>query len=105
MTINWSHVSTSGANQDLSVTYAFNAVSPAAPTADVYVAFDLSSSHSTLAPGESAVFAWQLQGPNPATDVYDQTKDYSFSASTTTLTHWDHVTLYQGGTLVWGTPP
>jgi len=105
MTIQWSHVSTSSADQPLSVTSAFNALSPSAPTADAYVAFDFSSSHSTLAPGEAAVFSWQMQGPNPATDVYDQTKDYSFSPSMSALTPWAHVTLYQSGALAWGSPP
>jgi hypothetical protein len=105
MTIQWSHVSTSSADQPLSVTSAFNALSPSAPTADAYVAFDLSSGHSTLAPGEAAVFSWQMQGPNPATDVYDQTKDYSFSPSMSALTPWAHVTLYQSGALAWGNPP
>jgi len=105
MTIQWSHVSTSSADQPLSVTSAFNSYSPSTSTADAYVAFDLSSGHSTLAPGEAAVFSWQMQGPNPATDVYDQTKDYSFSASMSALTPWSHVTLYQSGALAWGTPP
>jgi Cellulose binding domain len=105
MTIQWSHVSTSGANADLTVTYTFNPLQPATTTADTYVAFDFSSSHSELAPGESAVFSWQVQGPDPAQDVYNQTSDYSFNASMTSLAPWTHVTLFQGGSIAWGAVP
>jgi mannan endo-1,4-beta-mannosidase len=105
MTIQWSHVSTSGADTDLTVTYAFNPLSPSATGADTYIAFDFSSSHSSLAPGEAAVFSWQVQGPDPAHDIYNQTSDYSFNASMTSLAAWTHVTLYQSGSLAWGAPP
>jgi hypothetical protein len=105
MTINWSHVSTSGANADLTVTSTVNALQSPVTNADTYVAFDFSSSHSMLAPGESAVFSWQMQGPDPATDIYAQTSDYSFNASLTSLTAWANVPLFQGGTVVWGTAP
>jgi hypothetical protein len=105
MTINWSHVSTSGANTDLTVTYTFNPVQPSATGADTYIAFDFSSSHSVLASGESAVFSWQMQGPDPAKDIYDQTSDYSFNASLTSLAPWTHVTLDQNGSLAWGARP
>jgi hypothetical protein len=105
MTINWSHVSTSGANTDLGVTYSVVAMQSPAPSADTYIAFDLSSSHSMLAPGESAVFSWQLQGPNPAADIYDQSSDYSFNGAMTALTSWPHVPLFESGSVVWGAPP
>lgn len=105
MTINWGHVSTTGADADLAVTSTFNPYSPATATADTYVAFDFSSSHSMLAPGEAAVFSWQMQGPNPATDIYNQTTDYSFNASLTSLASWSNVPLFQSGTLLWGAAP
>jgi len=34
-----------------------------------------------------------------------QSDDYSFGPARTTYGDWDKVTVYQGGTLVWGTPP
>jgi hypothetical protein len=105
MTIQWSHVSTSGANADLTVTYTFNPLQPSATTADTYIAFDFSSGHPDLAPGESAVFSWQVQGPDPAQDVYNQTSDYSFNASMTSLAPWTHVTLFQSGSIAWGAVP
>jgi hypothetical protein len=51
------------------------------------------------------VFSWQMQGPNPAQDVYTQTNDYSFDSSKTTLTSWTHVVLLRNGSVIWGTPP
>jgi hypothetical protein len=105
MTINWSHISTSGPDVDLSVTSAFGSLVPAATGADSYVEFGFSSSHPALATGESAVFAWQMQGPDPSKDVYTQTNDYSFDSSKTTPTSWDHVVILQNGTVIWGTVP
>jgi hypothetical protein len=105
MTINWSHVSTSGADAPLTVTWTVVPLQPPSTNADTYVAFDFTSSHSMLAPGESAVFSWQLQGPDPSKDVYTQANDYSFNANMTALAPWSHVILAQGGTVVWGSPP
>ncbi len=106
MTINWSHISTTGANADVSVSSSFGTVVPAATNADSYVEFTFSSgSHPALGMGESAVFAWQMQGPDPAHDMYTQTNDYSFDATKTSLASWDHVVLLQGGTVLWGTVP
>jgi len=105
MTINWSHVTTSGANADLTVTSAFALVVPAVNDADTYIEFGFSSDHSLLGPGESVVFSWQMQGPDPAKDLYTQTNDYSFDDSKKTLTAWSHIVLFQNGSVVWGTPP
>jgi Cellulose binding domain len=105
MTINWSHVATSGANADVTVTSSFAPVVPAAMDADTYIEFGFSGGHSLLGPGESVMFAWQMQGPDPAKDVYTQSNDYSFDGSKKTLTAWSHIVLLQSGAIVWGTPP
>jgi|HubBroStandDraft_2_1064218.scaffolds.fasta_scaffold76922_2 hypothetical protein len=105
MTINWSHVATSGANADTTVTSTFAPVVPAVKGADTYIEFGFSSGHSLLGPGESIMFAWQMQGPDPAKDLYIQSNDYSFDDSKKTLTAWSHVVLLQNGSVVWGTPP
>jgi hypothetical protein len=105
MTINWSHISTSAADADSTVTYTFAPLVPPAPEADTYIEFSFSSSHALLGAGESIVFSWQLQGPDPAKDTYTQTNDYSFDASKNTLTSWDHVVLLQNGSVAWGTEP
>ena len=46
-----------------------------------------------------------MNGPNQATDIYTQTNDYSFDASKTSVTTWDHVVLLQNSTVLWGTVP
>jgi hypothetical protein len=106
ITLNWSHVTTSGANASLNVGATTAALVPAKTGADTYVEFSFSSSsHSMLAPGESADFSWRMNGPNQATDIYTQTNDYSFDASKSSPTTWDHIAIYQGTTVLWGTLP
>ena len=106
MHINWSHISTSGADiNDLTVTSAFTPVMPTRPGADTYIEFGFSSGHAMLGPGESAVFSWQMQGPDPAKNLYTQTNDYSFDSTKTSLTNWDRVVLLQNGNVVWGRLP
>jgi hypothetical protein len=36
---------------------------------------------------------------------YDQSSHYSFNPALTTLTDWDHITVYYNGELVWGVEP
>ncbi|MNJ53238.1 Endoglucanase 5 precursor [compost metagenome] len=36
---------------------------------------------------------------------FDESNDYSYDATKTSYADWDHVTLYQDGTLVWGVEP
>jgi endoglucanase len=106
ITVNWSHVSTSGADQDLGVTFSVVSLTPAVTNADTYVEFSFSSNGSpALTAGESAQFSWQLQGPNPAQDIYTQTNDYSFNAADTTLTSSENIVLLQSGVVVWGVEP
>ena len=105
ITVQWSHISTSGPDVDLTVTTTVAPLAPATLGADTYIEFAFSSVHSALGHGESAVFSWQMHGPDPAKDVYAQTNDYSFDASKTVLTPWDHVVLVQNGNIVWGKAP
>ena len=37
--------------------------------------------------------------------TFNQTMDYSFNASDTAFTPWNHVTLYLSGSLVYGVEP
>ncbi len=105
VTIQWSHVTTATSNGDMAVSSTVAAVVPPTAKADSYVEFGFSGGHPTLAPGESADFSWRMNGPNEGTDIYTQSNDYSFDASKTTVTTWDHVVLLRNGTVVWGTPP
>jgi hypothetical protein len=89
----------------LAVSFAFLPLVPATLGADTYIEFRFSSGHSLLAPGESAVFSWQMQGPDPSKDVYTQTDDYSFDPSKTALATWNHVVLLENGSIVWGIAP
>jgi hypothetical protein len=36
---------------------------------------------------------------------YDQSSHYSFNPALTTLTDWEHITVYHNGDLVWGIEP
>jgi hypothetical protein len=103
--LNWSHISTLHEDADLKVTGAFAPFAPPAAGADAYIEFSLSSGHRLLGPGESAVFSWQMQGPDPSKNVYTQTNDYSFDPTKTALTSWDRVVLLQNGSVVWGRVP
>jgi endoglucanase len=108
MTIQWQHIhQASGPDiPDLTTSSTFGTVSPAAATADSYVEFSFSSSsHPSLGMGEAVVFSWQMQGPDPAQDVYTQTNDYSFDASKGSLTSWSNVVLLQNGSVIWGATP
>jgi endoglucanase len=102
---NFQHISTSGSQFDLTVTMATVGMAPTATTADTYIEFSFSSPHATLAPNEDLDFAWQMQGQNPAMDSYNQANDWSFDASKTSLTNWEHIVLLQGTNLLWGSPP
>jgi cold shock CspA family protein len=105
MTLNWSHISTSGADQSVTVTSTFGTVTPAATGADSYVEFSFSGGLSTLSSGQAIVFSWQMQASNPAQDIYTQTNDYSFDATKTTLTAWNNIVLFQSGSVAWGVVP
>jgi hypothetical protein len=105
MTLNWSHISTTGADQNVTVTSTFGTVTPAVTGADSYVEFSFSGGLSTLSSGQAIVFSWQMQASNPAQDIYTQTNDYSFDATKTTLTPWNNIVLFQNGSVAWGVVP
>ncbi|HEV3191424.1 MAG TPA: cellulose binding domain-containing protein [Polyangiaceae bacterium] len=103
--LNWSHISTLHADADLKVAGSFAPFAPPAAGADTYIEFKLSSGHRLLGPGESAVFSWQMQGPDPSKNLYIQTNDYSFDLTKTDFASWDRVVLLQNGSVVWGQLP
>jgi len=102
---NFQHINTSGSQADLTVTFKTVGMAPTTATADTYIEFSFSSGHGQLGPNEALDFAWQMQGPNPGTDTFTQSNDYSFDASKTSLTNWEHIVALQGTNLLWGTPP
>lgn len=72
------------------------------PTADTYLQVGFTS--GTLA-ANSNTGKIKVRASKADFSNFDQTNDYSFNASFTTLTDWPNVTLYQNGVLVWGTEP
>lgn len=75
-----------------------------APTADTYLELSFSSEIGSLAPGESSN---DIQSRIAKSDWsnFTQSNDYSFDETKTLINDWDHITLYQNDTLVWGIEP
>jgi cellulose 1,4-beta-cellobiosidase len=83
------------------ISVAFNTAT--GTNADEYA--EVSFASGTLAPGASTgEIQPRLHAVN-YTCTFTQTNDYSFDPTKTSYTYWSNVTLYQGGTLVWGTEP
>ncbi|HKE15699.1 MAG TPA: glycoside hydrolase family 6 protein [Kofleriaceae bacterium] len=82
----------------------FVALSPGSATADSYVQVSFAAGMGTLAPGQSTGEI-QLRVSKDNWSNYNEANDYSFDASKTSFADSNRVTLYQGGTLVWGVPP
>ena len=62
------------------------------------------TSTSTLMPKETLIFEVHMHS-DPTPGMHDQSMDYSFSATSTALTPWCNIALYQSSALAWGTPP
>jgi hypothetical protein len=74
------------------------------PGADHYLEVTFSSVAGSVSPGsDSGVIQVHFHDTNSTN--FTQTNDYSFDPSKTSFTNWTHMTLYQNGTLVWGTEP
>lgn len=102
--LNWSHITTSGSNQLVTVTESIQRLIPAAPGADTYLEFSFDSpAQPTLGTGEGIGFGWRLNA-NPVSPLV-QSNDYSFDPSKTEQADWSHVVLLHGGTVIWGTTP
>jgi hypothetical protein len=71
--------------------------------ADTYLEVTFSS--GTLGPGaDTGDIEPRLHDSGYAVS-FVQANDYSFDATKTAYATWDHMTIYQSGTKVWGTPP
>ncbi len=87
------------------VTGTVYAMDAATSTADHYLELSFSSSAGTLGPDASS---GEIQAAFNGTNnfpVMTQTNDYSFDPTKTAFAPSSTVTLYQNGTLVWGTEP
>jgi hypothetical protein len=72
--------------------------------ADHYLEVTFSSAAGSVSPGsDSGEVQPRFYDQNYL--FFTQTDDYSFDATKTSFTNWTNMTLYQNGTLVWGTEP
>ena len=72
--------------------------------ADEYLELSFSAAIGSLGPGaNSGEIQARVYGMDYPT--FDQTNDYSFDSTKLSFTDSTRVTLYQNGTLVWGTEP
>jgi hypothetical protein len=72
--------------------------------ADEYAEVSFKSAAGSLAAGASTGEI-QLRIHTADYCTFNQANDYSFDPTKTSYTNWSNVTLYQSGTLVWGTEP
>ncbi|HEX6290788.1 MAG TPA: cellulose binding domain-containing protein [Herpetosiphonaceae bacterium] len=87
-----------------SVTGQVVKLTTARANADHYLEIGFTGTPRSLAPGANS---GEIQGRVAKSDwtAYDETNDYSFDVTKTTIADWDRVTLYRNGTLIWGTEP
>jgi hypothetical protein len=86
------------------ITGTFGTVSPAVTGADHYLQLSFASAAGSLAPGASSGgIQNRIYQANYATMT--QTNDYSFNAADTSYAANPDITVYDNGTLVYGTPP
>jgi hypothetical protein len=78
--------------------------STAGVNTDHYLEVSFTAGAGTLAPGAESGEV-QARFHNQDYSNINQANDYSFDPTKTAFTSWDKITLYQGGTLVWGTEP
>jgi Cellulose binding domain len=72
--------------------------------ADAYLEISFSSSAAAIpAQGTSGMIEARINKADWS--LFDETNDYSFGINQLSLADWQKVTLYQGGTLIWGTEP
>ncbi len=85
------------------VTSQFVPISPAVTGADYYVEVGFSGVAGVLAPGTHTIVLSRINKNDWSN--FNETNDYSYDPTKTNFADWNHVTLYQNGTLVWGIPP
>jgi hypothetical protein len=86
------------------ITGTFATVSPAVTGADHYVQLSFGSGAGSLAPGASTGgIQNRIYQANFA--AMTQTDDYSFNAADASFTANPHITVYDNGTLIYGTEP
>jgi subtilisin family serine protease len=72
-------------------------------TSDTYLEVSFPSSAGSLAGGGQLDMSLRLNKTNWSN--YNEGNDYSYDASKTVPAHWNRVTVYRNGSLVWGLEP
>jgi hypothetical protein len=86
------------------ITATFGAVDPQTTGVDTYLELGFTAAAGNLAAGsDSGVI--QSRITNADWTDFDESDDYSYAATRTTLADWQQVTLYRNGVLVWGVEP
>ncbi|PWW07156.1 processive endocellulase [Paenibacillus cellulosilyticus] len=86
------------------VSGAFGSVSPAKTTADTYLELSFSSAAGSIAPGGQTGDIQIRIAKSDWTNL-DESNDYSFDGTKSSIADWNKVTLYQSGSLAWGIEP
>jgi hypothetical protein len=86
------------------ITGTFAAVSPAVTGADHYLQLSFAAAAGSLAPGANTG-GIQNRIYQSSFATMTQTNDYSFNASDASFTANPHITVYNNGTLIYGTEP
>jgi hypothetical protein len=84
---------------------SFVTVSPSRPGADTYLQVGFASGAGNLAASGGTTGEIQARFNKNDFSNYTETGDYSYDPTKTSYADWIKVTLYQNGTLVWGTEP
>lgn len=71
---------------------------------DSYMEVGFTSGAGSIAPGGQSGDI-QIRAAKSSWTNFDETDDYSYNATQTSLANWEKVTLYQNGELVWGIEP
>ncbi|WP_239618031.1 lytic polysaccharide monooxygenase [Cohnella mopanensis] len=79
-------------------------VSASGINTDTYVELGFTAGAGTIAAGGQTGDI-QLRLAKADWSNFNEANDYSYDPTKTAYANWDHVTLYQNGTLVWGTAP
>ncbi|MBW5449426.1 cellulose 1,4-beta-cellobiosidase [Cohnella sp. CFH 77786] len=94
----WAQVGTSA------VSGAFATVSPAKTGADTYLEISFASAAGSIAAG-GQTGEIQIRMAKSDWSNFNEANDYSFDGTKSAFADWSKVTVYNNGTLVWGTEP